>query len=130
MWGVGWGLAFALVYIAFVLLLYAVRGTVPFERHQVTLPGVIATYFAGALTAGTIVGMMRPLTATRLGAIVTGAIAAVPVYLGFGIAVDGWFTAWSADEWSTVWGLAPLMGGTLGYLQWKQSRAERDHPPV
>lgn len=114
-WGIRWGLAFASGYIAWVLLLYLVAGSAPFEEHgNLTVGKAIVAYIAGGVLAGSIVGSLRPLVRWLLGAIVLGVIAAVPVTLGMLIAMVG-MPPW-AFEYKFAAVIAPIVLGSLGGL--------------
>lgn len=78
-WGVSW--AFALAVLAWVLSAIIVGVTNARRGDGVLGPvGWIAAFYAlGAAFAGVIVGLMRPLLRTPLGAGVCGMLASVPL---------------------------------------------------
>ena len=47
--GVLVGLALAALYCTYALVLFAVRGNAPFEKNEITLPLVLATYAASGI---------------------------------------------------------------------------------
>jgi hypothetical protein len=73
--GVGIGLIFASLYSLYMIGLYVIQGEEPFPRMGTTVLTVIATYFSGGITAGAVVGILRPLGRWRLGAIFIGIVA-------------------------------------------------------
>jgi hypothetical protein len=119
--GVIAGLVIASFYSLYVLLLYAIRGAAPFESSGVTLGGVIAAYYGGGLTAGAIVGILWPLLRWRLGATIVGIVAAFSVFLGIGLATEGYFDRWTTRTWETVIVLGTLFGVICSNIVWRRS---------
>lgn len=78
-WGIRVGLSFAALFSAWVLVLYTTQGPGAFERLGVTVWGAVLTYLTGGVVAGAIVGALRPLAKTRVGAMAVGVLAALPV---------------------------------------------------
>ncbi len=58
--GFEWGMAFAVIYSAFVIVLPMFRGSEPFREAHTSLPAVIAAYFAAGLVGGGIFGLLLP----------------------------------------------------------------------
>jgi RsiW-degrading membrane proteinase PrsW (M82 family) len=121
LWGVKAGLFFASFYSLFVLLLYAFRGEEPSESKGVSLLAVVVTYFIGGVLGGAIVGLLRPFTRERWGAIVVGMIAALPVVLGFSFAMYGSIATWEGSTWGGTL-LTTVVLGTIGALAWWEPR--------
>lgn len=121
-WGLGHGLGFAVLYSLLVAILYAIRGARAFDRYATSIGSVIALYFAAGVIAGALVGIMRPLTASRGGSILVGTVAAIPVFLGVGVLISGSITAWDDDTWVPMLLAAFILGPVLGNQQWKQAR--------
>jgi hypothetical protein len=71
----------AVVYCAFVLGMFAVRGTEPFRRVRGGLIATMLLYVFSALTAGVIVGILGRFVTRWYAAMIVGAIAALPVGL-------------------------------------------------
>jgi hypothetical protein len=84
-WGLGWGLAFAAFYCVIALVLNALSDGEAFPEKRVTLPQVLVLYVTCGVLAGLVVGALRPLTKTKMGATVVGTIVAFPVSMGFGL---------------------------------------------
>ncbi len=114
MWGARWGTYYLLALGAWVLLLYLLRGPAPFDRLGVTLWSVLAVYLASGLSAGPIVGAMLPLVRWRLGAVITGILAALPVGAAAAMAVVE-EAPWSRAH-TFVTSMISLFGGSLGGL--------------
>lgn len=88
--GLGYGIGFAL----YVSALYLVKGSKPFDAYGVTYFQVVAIYLVGSGIAGALVGLLSPWGGSRLGRIIIGFIAAVPV--GFLIGL----TALPPESWN------------------------------
>lgn len=125
-WGLTGGCLFTFAYSAFVILLYLIAGPGPFERNGVTLGSVLLSYLFGGLAGGLVVGLLRPLTSRRLGAIAVGIIAATLVFVGIGIAVWGWLTRWDRDSWLTLATTSIIFGVYGGNMLWKYQRSADD----
>jgi hypothetical protein len=117
-WGVGLGLAFAAVYSLYVTVLYLIEGSQPFERLHTSLLMVIAAYAFGGVTAGAIVGVMRPYLRIRLVAILVGILAAVFVFFGVGVAADGMPWRWTRNAWLSTAICSLLLGSFAGNWVW------------
>lgn len=112
-WGIRWGLAFAAVYCLYALGLFVARGSSHFERQDVTLPLLLAAYIFGGLLGGAIVGLLRPLTRSRLGSVFVGLSTAIPVAVGFRMA-DAGVTAWDSGDLRTVLIFSLVLGPICG----------------
>ncbi|HEU5077078.1 MAG TPA: hypothetical protein VFU02_22965 [Polyangiaceae bacterium] len=89
--GLAWGAAAAFIYSIIALLLFALgeaRGEAPPADYP-SLPALVASYTAGFLAAGLLVGLLRPLARFPLGAMLLGALGALCVYGAVGIPVLG-----------------------------------------
>ena len=80
-WGVGAGLWFAAAYSVLAAAIFAARGSAPLAGAGLTLPGVVAAYFAGGAAGGALVGLGRPLLRWQVGAMLVGVLAAGPLAL-------------------------------------------------
>lgn len=78
-WGLIWGLAFGVFYTLIVTVLTLLRGLGPLERMGFSLQGAIAVYLGGGLFGGLVVGVLRPVTVWRAGAIGVGLLVFVPL---------------------------------------------------
>lgn len=116
--GIATGLIFACLYSLYVGGLYIVRGSEPFERLGTNVLTVIATYVIGGVSAGTVVGILRPLGKRRSGAILIAIVAAFFVFLGIAIAADGPPNHWGKDNWIGLIVLPILFGAVLGNSFW------------
>lgn len=116
---VGIGLCFSVFYSLYVCGLYWVSGATPFERLGTSLGVVIGTYFFGGITAGLVVGILRPLTRWRSGAIFVGIIAAFFVFLGIGVASSGLPSRWRSGDWFAMTVLPVFFGAFAGNKFWK-----------
>lgn len=94
-WGVGGGLGIAVIYCVWVTIVYLVFGDDPFTRQGVTLLRVIETCLAAGLSAGAVIGLLRPVAENEFGAFGVGLNAGVPISAGLVICVEGWPSTWS-----------------------------------
>lgn len=59
-WGISGALFITALYCAWVIGIYALNGSEPFERQGVTVTTVLTTYISIGLVAGIAVGLLRP----------------------------------------------------------------------
>jgi hypothetical protein len=71
-WGIGWALAFAVVYLVWVTILFVIGGQAVFARKHVTFQSTVFAYLVSALLSGTLLGLLRPLNRWRVGSALTG----------------------------------------------------------
>jgi len=110
-WSFGWTLAGATTFSLYVLLVALVRGSVHFERQGVTVWQIIAGYYAAALVSGLALGLLRPLTDSRLGSYILGAVVGFCVYGAIGVGMYG-----PTAEVAGVAGVLALGTGGLGVV--------------
>ncbi|AHG92846.1 hypothetical protein J421_5311 (plasmid) [Gemmatirosa kalamazoonensis] len=84
--------------------------------------GVVAVYFVSGLAVGAVLGLMRPLGASRARCVAIGVLAALPL----GLTVGTLFTIVDGQrlDWFGVVGVAVLCGTFIG-VSWWQSIAPR-----
>ena len=78
-WGARVGAIFGLLYASLAVVIFLVGGQAPFEAGHSSFEKMIATYLVGGVGAGLIVGMLKPLTQSKVGAAIVGSLAAIPV---------------------------------------------------
>ena len=118
-WGIQGGLFFAAIYIAWVTILFLVRGREPFDRLGVNLPVVVAVYLAGGVLSGAVIGLLRPFATRKVGAYLISIIAALPVLTGIAISLQGLPGRWDLATRLVVPFLSVAFGLALGDLLWK-----------
>ena len=69
--------------------------------------------FGGALGGG-LVGLLRPIAASRLGAMFVGVVGMFPVFLGMGILLYGSPLQWAAQRWVVASLASVIMGAAFG----------------
>jgi hypothetical protein len=129
-WAYGWALAFAVGLSLWVLAAAIVRRSSYFAVYGLTAWQIIGLYFAAAAVGGLVLGMLRPHTATREGAVFVGACIGTIAYSAAGIALEGRLSS-SSFLVSVIPGI--IVGGVLGYRfsapEKPSSVAEAVHPP-
>jgi len=120
-WGAYWGFVSGCMYSLSQLGLRLVVGPEYFAQHDVTGQEIIPIYIMGLTLAGVIVGIARPLTRWLPGALVVGAIAAVPLMIGVCVAKYGPVNRWTGDQWSTAILSGVLFGIVVGWMAWWDS---------
>ena len=125
-WGLGWALAMATVFSAWVLLLTAMRGSARFDTYGMTAWQIIEVYYATACVAGLILGVCRPFTQKRVGAIAVGAALGTAVYTGIGISLDGV----SSSTFLLGAFVGVPMGGLAGNGHWKRHSQRHDDAAI
>lgn len=118
------GVACALIYSAWVLVIYFMRGSAPFDRVGASLGVVVGFYLAMGMLGGAVVGVMWPLARWRAGAFGISLLVAFMVTMGALIVLEG-----SPAEWDPrIWIVVPIMGGAFGLAfgnsLWKAARNE------
>jgi hypothetical protein len=117
------GLGFAAIYCAYVAVLFALRGPVPFERRETTLPAVLATYVASGLLGGFVFGFLYPLRRSLPGQLVVATVIATLVFLNINIARNGFPTGWTRQDWEPVFVLGGLFG-IVGTVAMRRSNGQ------
>lgn len=115
-WGMKWGLAFAVALALYVAILYAVAGSGPFDRVGFSPGLTIAVYVMASLTAGLVVGLLRPLTSSREGSMAVGVVAALPGSFALNLGFFGPVSRWSVGDWFQLVLGAVMFGAALGYI--------------
>jgi len=118
-WGLTWALWIATVFSAWVLALSLVRHAwrFKFDDLEMTAAQIVAGYYAAALIAGSVVGLLRPLLRWRIGTFVIGAIAGTLVYATIGL------TMYGRNE--ALW-VTPVLGLATGGLALVIQDEDRD----
>lgn len=109
----------AMFYSVLASTLFALHGGDRYRAVGLTLPVIIAVYFAGGITGGCLVGLLRPLTRWRIGAAAVGVIAMIPVCWGAGILVHGPLSVWGEAEYF-AWTITPVLIGAYGGWEFYQ----------
>ena len=118
-WGIGWGLFAGFFYSLVALAIYAFQGSRPFGSRGITFASTVAVYFFGGLTAGSIVGLLRPLTRLRVGAMAVGIVAAIPACMAGVFILYGPIAQWGAREGFVVVAGSLLFGALGGWEFWE-----------
>jgi len=108
----------AAVLSAFVTLQSALTHGRALERYGLRLWEVIALYFGGAVVAGLVVGLLKPLTRTLLGAMIVGVVAVYPALLALspiGLPDRPWTARFTGSLL-----LASVMGPVYAWALWQR----------
>jgi len=125
-WGLTNGALFGVVFSALIAILGLLRGSAHWDAYSLELWQIILVYFAGCISAGAIVGLLRPLTKHRVGAMGVGAVAGVPVAIILQIAAGGDGGPTRGIDWFFVLFFAVVLGPIGGLIRWQQTRARRE----
>ncbi len=106
-WGIGMAVTLATVLSLWVLLLSLLRGSTQFDRYGMTAWEIIGAYFIAAGLVGALIGLLRPITRWRVGAIVLGILGGAISYSVIGVAMDGW----EGFQWWIAAGPGAFVGG-------------------
>src|SRR6266568_8317471 len=83
-WGGRWGLYYGAALSVLATVGYVLKPS-GFAQAGLNYPEVVAFYVIGGPVAGLIVGLLRPVTASVLGAAIVGIVTAVPI--GFALTI-------------------------------------------
>jgi len=117
--GVIVGLAIAALYCAYVVVLFIVRGDAPFDKHNVSLRVVLATYVVSGVLGGIAYGVLHPLAGSLFGRAVLGVLIATLVFSGITVATHGLPSHWGRTVWQQPLILGALFGLPIGLL-WRR----------
>jgi hypothetical protein len=112
-WGASWGLAFATGIALLVGATALIGGSTVLGKYGLTAGSMLGMYFLAGLAGGLVVGLMRPLTASWLGAAVVGLCASIPAAGIIGAFLYGYPADWQRHEIIGT-ALAAAAGGPLG----------------
>jgi hypothetical protein len=106
----------AIGYSALALLIYLIGGSETFERNDVTLLSVLLSYWCGAIGSGLLLGLLRPLTASKISAMFVGPIIAAPAVTSLGVTINGMPWQWPAEAVATLMIVSVIFGVYGGYV--------------
>ena len=96
------------------LAVYANRGAAPFAHNGTTFLRAVSAYYVGGLLGGFAVGVVLPFLRGRLGAVIGGVIAVIPMYAAVAYTIEG---SAGLRDWR-IWIFTALLVGVpvgLGY---------------
>ena len=125
-WGVRWGLVVAVAFTGIAVVVAVAAG--PDPRGGPSLPSLVGFYFLGGTVGGLLVGLLRPITAHKAGAIFVGTLvtAALLSLLDYLFVIkDHWQTV--DTELVTI--LSLIAGPVTTLMIWEgKSRLRKDGP--
>lgn len=107
------GLGFGVLFSAWVALITLIGGPEALRRYHVGLAELVAFYLGSGLVIGGIVGVLQPLTKTKLGAAVLGIIACFPMSIALQYTLHGWYWDSNAKITTAIVTLVFGIGGGL-----------------
>lgn len=126
-WGARLGLVMGLVYAAIGGLLYLAQDSP--EIGRIRLPSLLALYVFGGVTGGVIVGVLRPILNSHLGAIFAGTVSLLPFGFATIVLYSGPISEWGLAEYIGILVTALILGGYIGHDLWKDERASLSRRP-
>jgi hypothetical protein len=121
-WGMAWGLWFATAYAAFAVFLALMRGTTWHHGVGLSTWQIVGIYYVVGVAAGIVLGLVRPLTGSRVGTFAIGVVAAAVCYAGFVLATVG--LGWLAR---TIAYIPAVIGGAgLALVIYGEEHMDRD----
>ncbi|SRR6266498_1785612 len=98
-----WGFVRAFIVAAgfsgIVAIQYLLKGPKFLEKYGVDLTGLFSYYWFAALVIGVVLGLLRPITRYRSGAILTGVIVGLIGYGAASILMFGFPRSWASEIW-------------------------------
>jgi hypothetical protein len=107
LWVIRWGITCAALFSIYVGVLFAIGHAELAETYGMTVGAIMVGYFAAGLVAGTVVGILRPLTRWIFDASLVGFVA------GVGVAAALVIGEQSIADWSRAEIIKVLVLGTL-----------------
>jgi hypothetical protein len=96
-WGIGYGVVIAGIFSVWAGFVYVVNGTTAVQKYHASLLAVIGAYVACGVFGGVILGVLRPVSHTKVGNAVTGFAIGVACGPCFRIALDG-ISQWTLGD--------------------------------
>src|SRR5258708_2171777 len=78
-WGGSWGVLFGGACSMLALVQWLLQGPTLFDRHHLTLSGLVATYLIGGAVGGAIAGALLIVARWKAGAAAIGVLTIVPL---------------------------------------------------
>lgn len=88
--GVFYGICVAVIFVAYIVILYVTVGSKPFDRLNVTLVEILGLYLFGGIIGGAIGGYFYHNAETRWGSALVGIITLIPLSIGASLLIPGW----------------------------------------
>jgi hypothetical protein len=117
--GLAMGLLIATLYSAWAVGLFLISGREAFEKYNVSVIAVLATYYAAGIIGGALVGLALPMARSFFGRIVVGVVAALVFFFCVFVAMQGPFWHWTSDVWGSVASLGLIFGVVCSVL-WRR----------
>lgn len=124
LWGVMRGIAMAIFFSLIALLIYGIAAVRGLEEHELPLYVLIASYFAGGIAGGVIVGLLRPLGKWWWGGAVMGIFALFPAVVSVLISLEGWVTRWDRTHFVFAIMYSVVVGSIVGVMLWRKHQNE------
>lgn len=112
------GLTLDPFYIALIFFRGIILGSTFADSSPELEVGVIV-HLIGASTTGFLAGILLPVAQQRASAVVGGAVATLPLFIGAAIVLEGAWANWHAATVLSVGLMSLAVGGANGYLIWE-----------
>ena len=119
-WGITWGLVLAAFFSVIVGGQFVFMGPSVVSSRGMSLGTAITAYFVGCVGGGVIIGLLRPLTRRRAGALVVGVAASVPLSIASLAALQGSPQHWEEGALPFFVIVGMLLGGAWAYQWWEE----------
>lgn len=117
-WGLSWGAALASLFALYVIVLFLLRGSEPFDGLGVSLSAVLSVYFFGGLAGGAVVGLLRPMATSCFASMAIGILVAAPIASGIVFSLAGPPSHWGDSHIFAAVFMTLLYGIGGGYIAW------------
>lgn len=122
----GWAILGAIIacfYVIYVVGLYLVSGSGPFDRAGVTLPSLVVAYLVSGTIGGAIIGLLRPLASSFGGLLAVAILTGFVAVCGVEVAMYGFISRWHQREWVQAIASAVLLGTMTSVFLWSGRRS-------
>lgn len=116
--GARWGLVMASLLSVGVIAIAVINGSLTMTSRTgetYFVPAIIALYLVGGAASGATIGSLTGLLRWRVGAVLVGMLAAIPIAIAF-LVMEGRFDSWGRMETMFVFVFCAAFGGGGGLI--------------
>ena len=107
-WGLRWGLTMAVAFTAIAVVASVAAAFDPTPRQDWSLPSFVAFYFIAGTCGGLVLGLLRPITRHKVGAMAVGTVIVAVALITMSL------TLMETDSWTPVHSFLIAFGSLLG----------------